>query len=340
MLIAHNPVANSGELWKRFADARVESDRLFATVRPDALYERPIADRHRIVFYLGHLEAFEGNLFRETVGGLPSFHPEFDRLFAFGIDPVGTALPSDRPEDWPSIEEVRDYNQRLRDQIDARAITDAQLLNVAIEHRLMHCETLAYMLHRLPLEQKLRPATAPIALSNELFQPAMIEIPAGSAMLGLSSSSGTFGWDNEFEAHTVVVPSFCVDKYKVTNAQYLEFMRAGGYENREWWTAADWDWKTANGITHPAFWRRSGDAWRYRAMFDEIPLPSDWPVYVSHAEASAYARWAGKKLPTEAQWQRAAQGSAALPATPILRVGIQPRSTLFPKPAATSEPSK
>lgn len=308
MLIAHNPVASSGELLKRFADARAESDRLFAIVRPDFLYERPIVDRHRIVFYLGHLEAFEGNLFRETVG-LPSFRPEFDRLFAFGIDPVGTALPSDVPEDWPALEEIRGYNQRLRQQIDARAVTDAQLLNVAIEHRLMHCETLAYMLHRLPLEQKLKPATAPFAISSEPLQPTMIEIPTGAAALGLASSSGTFGWDNEFEAHTAVVPSFTIDKFKISNAQYLKFMQAGGYENSLLWNDADWDWKTANNVTHPAFWRRVGDAWRYRAMFDEIPLPPDWPVYVSHAEASAYARWAGKKLPTEAQWQRAAQGA-------------------------------
>ena len=127
----------------------------------------PFPDRHRIVFYLGHLEAFEGNLLRETVGGMPSFHPEFDRLFAFGIDPVGTALPIDRPEDWPSLEEIQGYNQRLREQIDARAVTDSQLLNVAIEHRLMHCETLAYMLHRLPLEQKLRPQGTAGAVSRE-----------------------------------------------------------------------------------------------------------------------------------------------------------------------------
>ena len=312
MLIAHNPVANSGELLKRFADARAESDRLFAIVRPDALYERPIADRHRIVFYLGHLEAFEGNLFRETVGGLPSFHPEFDRLFAFGIDPVGTALPSDLPEDWPALEEIRDYNQRLRDQIDARAITDGHILNVAIEHRLMHCETLAYMLHRLPLEQKLKPPINVESIPCALLTPAMIEIPTGPAALGLSSSSGAFGWDNEFEAHTVVVPAFDIDKYKITNAQYLEFMQAGGYENPGLWTAADWEWKTEHNIAHPAFWRRSGDAWRYRGMFDEILLPPAWPVYVSHAEASAFARWVGKKLPTEAQWQRAAQDARPL----------------------------
>ena len=85
----------------------------------------------------------------------------------------------------------------------------------------------------------------------------MVEIPGGPVTLGLSSSSGTFGWDNEFEAHTVEVPAFAIDKYKVTNGQYLEFMEAGGYENRDLWSDADWQWKAAQNITHPAFWRRS-----------------------------------------------------------------------------------
>ncbi len=305
MLATHNPVSTPGELLQRFAEARAESDRLFAIVRGDALYERPIPDRHRIVFYLGHLEAFEGNLLRETVGGIPSFHPEFDRLFAFGIDPVGTALPSDRPEDWPSLAEIHDYNQRLRDQIDARAVTNTQLLNVAIEHRLMHCETLAYMLHRLPLDQKLRPPASAAAVSGESLPPAMVEVRVGPVTLGLSPNSADFGWDNEFEAHVVEVPAFAIDKYKVTNGQYLEFMEAGGYTNRAFWTDADWQWRIAQDITHPAFWHRGADGWLYRGMFEEVPLPLDGPVYVSHAEAGAYATWAGKSLPTEPQWQRA-----------------------------------
>jgi ergothioneine biosynthesis protein EgtB len=313
VIAAQNPVKTPGELLKGFTAARAESDLLFGTVRRDFLYERPIPDRHRIVFYLGHLEAFEGNLLRETVGGMPSFHPEFDRLFAFGIDPVGTALPSDRPEDWPSLDEIHQYNQRLREQIDARGVADAQLLNVAIEHRLMHCETLAYMFHRLPLEQKVRPELRPLSVSTEPPKAEMVEVPAGPATLGLSSSGAVFGWDNEFEAHTVVLPSFTVDKYKVTNGEYLEFMRAGGYENRDLWKDADWRWRIEQGIAHPAFWRQSGDGWLYRGMFEEIPLPLAWPVYVSHAEASAFARWAGKKLPTEAQWQRAALGSPLEP---------------------------
>jgi gamma-glutamyl hercynylcysteine S-oxide synthase len=304
----HKPVSAPGDLLQRFAEARAESDRLFAIVRREALYERPIPDRHRIVFYLGHLEAFEGNLLRETVGGMPSFNPAFDRLFAFGIDPVGTALPTDRPEDWPSLPEIYDYNQRLRNQIDERAVTDTLILNVAIEHRLMHCETLAYMLHRLPLNQKIgTDLRAPEATAPA--HSAMVKVPAGPATLGLSSSSADFGWDNEFEAHIVEVPAFAIDKYKVTNAEYLEFMESGGYENSAYWIDADWQWRLTQNITQPAFWRRTSDGWFYRGMFAEFPLPSNNPVYVSQAEAAAYAKWAGKTLPTEEQWQRAAEST-------------------------------
>ncbi|MGC2096432.1 MAG: DinB family protein, partial [Candidatus Sulfotelmatobacter sp.] len=152
------------DLIVQLEDARRRSDDLFAVVKPDSLYERPIAERHRIVFYIGHLEAFDWNLLHERVLGLKSFHPEFDRLFAFGIDPVGGGLPTDQPSDWPSIATVQDYVRKIRAVLDDKisdALLDSNpptsdgfslttLLNVAIEHRLMHAETLAYMLHQLP----------------------------------------------------------------------------------------------------------------------------------------------------------------------------------------------
>src|SRR6202795_1981277 len=89
----------------RMEAARASSDDLFDIVRPEALYDRPIPERHRIIFYLGHLEAFDWNLLLEPLG-LSSFDPDFDRLFAFGIDPVEGGLPSDQPADWPSLEKV------------------------------------------------------------------------------------------------------------------------------------------------------------------------------------------------------------------------------------------
>ena len=308
-------------LLHRIADARQKSDALFEIVRPEALYDRPIPERHRIVFYIGHLEAFDWNLLHENVFGLGGFHPEFDRLFAFGIDPVGGGLPTDQPSDWPSLDRVREYVRRIRASLDeklaAATSSDAYqrdgfsldtLLNVAIEHRLMHVETLAYMLHQLPLARKIpNPAATPQL--TPAVKPSMVVVPAGIVRLGLSRRSGAFGWDNEFEEHTVDVPAFEIDRYMVTNGQFLTFIEDGGYERREFWNDADWRWKSTGKNSSPVFWKRHEGAPLYHTMFDEVPLPMDWPVYVSHAEASAYARWAGKALPTEAQWQRAAYGS-------------------------------
>jgi len=303
---------------ERISDARRRSDSLFDIVQRDAIYDRPIPERHRIIFYVGHLEAFDWNLLHENVFGLRSFHPEFDRLFAFGIDPVGGGLPTDQPSDWPSLDRVREYVREIRNSLDDKLMSNAggqrdgfaldTLLNVAIEHRLMHVETLAYMVHQLPLERKIPQTTS----SNPLVSPvthSIIKIPRGAVRLGLNRRSGAFGWDNEFEAHTTDVPAFEIDRYMVTNGQFLEFMKAGGYAKRELWWDAGWQWKGANDISHPVFWHKRDGAWLYRTMFDEIPLPLEWPAYVSRAEASAYARWAGKALPTEGQWQLAAYGS-------------------------------
>ena len=322
MLATQSHSAVRHDLIERLADARHRTDDLFAVVKQDSLYERPIAERHRIIFYVGHLEAFDWNLFRDRVLGLKSFHPEFDRLFAFGIDPVGGGLPTDQPSDWPSVSEVQNYVRKIRSVLDEKleeALADSvppdpngfplsTLLNVAIEHRLMHAETLSYMLHQLPLSKKVPQPEAPQVVTSPVI-PRSIEIPAGVVTLGLSREIGQFGWDNEFEAHIADVPAFDIDQYKVTNRQYLEFIAAGGYEARAFWSDDDWNWRSGQGITQPAFWKREGNQWLYRTMFRDVPLPLDWPVYVSQAEAKAYANWAGKSLPTEAEWQRAAYGT-------------------------------
>src|SRR5438034_11816376 len=179
-------------LLERLAEARDNTVAIFRISRPEVLYDRPIPERHRIVFYIGHLEAFDWNLLRERVVDARVFHPDFDRLFAFGIDPVGGGLPSDQPGDWPSIPEVQRYVHHVREALDTGLATvspsDAAgdgfpvspLLNVAIEHRLMHAETLAYMLHQLPLDAKVRQGRKPKLVATSISS-SMIEIPAGSA---------------------------------------------------------------------------------------------------------------------------------------------------------------
>jgi len=267
--------------------ARTQTDALFHLVNAPVLYERPVAERHRLIFYLGHLEAFDWNLIRQALPEVRSFDPELDHLFAFGIDPPPGRLPDDPPSAWPAIEQVERYNRRIRERLD-RVLSQApeQMIHVALEHRLMHAETFSYLLHNLPAEKKIAPR-----LSLPAARPApaekAIEIPAGLAVLGKRRSSG-FGWDNEFEENVLEVPGFSIDKFKVTNGQYLEFVAAGGEA--------------------PHFWKRKGNDWLLRTMFAEIPLPPSWPVYANYEQASQYAAWAGKSLPSEAQFHRAAYG--------------------------------
>jgi len=134
-------------------------------------------------------------------------------------------------------------------------------------------------------------------------------IPEGTATLGLPLEAETFGWDNEKGLKKVSVPAFTVDQFQVTNGQYLEFIEAGGYDHPDFWEAPDWNWRVEQKIHHPVFWKKADGQWIYRRLFSEGPLPLNWPVYVSRAEAAAYARWKGLRLPTEAQWHRAAYGT-------------------------------
>jgi formylglycine-generating enzyme required for sulfatase activity len=273
------------ELGRAIDEAREQTDALFRAVRPDSFYERPIPERHRIVFYLGHVEAFDWNLIGRYALDRRPFHAEFDRLFAFGIDPPPGQLPDDRPSDWPSLAEVDRYNQRVRDEIDDLLDeVPEQLLHVAVEHRLMHAETFAYILHQLDVERKIAPAIAPNVGAARPPQRRMVEIPAGTTQLGLDYNAA-FGWDNEFQAQLVEVPAFSMAKHKITNGEYLEFMR--------------------QGAPPPLFWTERAGRWFHRGMFAESPLPLDWPVYVTHSEAAAYAKWRGASLPTEAQFHRA-----------------------------------
>ncbi len=302
----------------RLIRSRRTTDELFQILRDDAFYERPIAERHRVIFYLGHVEAFDWNLLGQRAFGLRRFHRTFDQLFAFGIDPVGGGLPTDQPADWPSRAEIAGYNQRIRAELDSaieQALDHASeghpqllaMLETAIEHRLMHAETLAYMFHRLPLDKK-KPGPIENHWKTARIEHRLVDIPDGTATLGLPADDERFGWDNERGALTVNVPAFSTENHNVSNRQFMHFVQSGGYQHRALWTDADWKWREENGIEHPAFWQRRGNIWTYRGMFSEQPLHMDRPVYVSHAEASAYAKWLGRKLPTEEQFHRAAFG--------------------------------
>jgi formylglycine-generating enzyme required for sulfatase activity len=284
---------------------RDRTRRLFDLIDPSAYYTRPIALRNPIAFYEGHLPAFSAIAFLERGLGRPAVDARLERLFARGIDPDSeeSAVPrSGAATVWPSREEILAFAAAV-DGAFVEALETAPLeepgaregLFTALEHEAMHQETLLYMWRRVGYELK-RPAEAALLASGDAPAPppigaaaprrASVRIPAGAATLGAARARVPFGWDNEFDEHVVDVAAFDIDVHDVTNGEYLAFVQAGG--------------------PVPAFWTRHEDGWRWRGMFEEIPLPLDWPVYVSHEAAAGYAQWKGRRLPTEAEYHRAA----------------------------------
>ncbi len=314
---------------------RQRSEALFDLIDPAAYYTRPISLRNPIVFYEGHLPAFSVLAFLRRGLGRPSVDARLEQLFERGIDPDSqdTAVPrSGASTVWPSRDEVRAF-ARACDEAVLAALPDMpstpeaiEGLYTALEHEAMHQETLLYMWHRLPYDQKRTPSGV---FLEEIRSPGETKprtpdllssyekVPEGSALLGASRDQIAFGWDNEFDAHSVHVPAFEIDTLPVTNGHYLEFVNAGAYRRRDLWSDEGWAWLQAEGVRSPAFWITkdspdlliSSEETQWRGMFEALPFPGDWPVYVSHAEAAAYARWKGRRLMTEAEWHRAAEGA-------------------------------
>lgn len=275
-------------LRREWLQALAHTDALFALVSDQTLRERPVPDRHRLIFYIGHLDAFDWNQLARGVLDAPAFNAGFDQLFERGIDPPPGQAPADSPTDWPALAEVRAYVARARQELDLlwHRLPEDRLLT-ALEHRWMHAETLAYLLHALAPEYKRAPVRRQLRALQPPPQAGWVRIAAGRTTLGQDCRA--FGWDNEFPQHTRPVDSFELARHKLTNGEYLRFVQ--------------------DGAVAPPFWQRHGSQWWLRRMFDAVPLPLHEPVYLTHQQAADYAHWAGARLPTEAEWQLAAYGA-------------------------------
>jgi len=341
------------QLVERYRRNRERSARLFDLLNDeDAHYFQPIPLRHPFVFYEGHVPAFSFNtLVKKALGGA-GIDDALETLFARGIDPpsdapLGSATAS--PESpgapgastsgalereaarnralWPDGRVVRQFAQEADERVmEALAHAEierpghpllerAEAVFVILEHEVMHQETLLYMLHRMPYARKTSPAGCGPRLGAA--PPARwIEIGPGLARLGIDRFDAPYAWDNEAPRHAMQTPAFSIQSIDVTNAAFMEFVEAGGYREPRFWRPEDWAWVRREGIGHPAFWERRNGGWLWRGLFEAIPLPAGWPVYVTHAEAEAYARWRRVRLPTEAEFQRAAYGTPGDDARP------------------------
>jgi len=287
----HNAFPNGvtrADLLAWYRANRVRTRRIFDLVAPDAYYDRPISLRNPIVFYEGHIPGFAVNTLVKLALKRPGIDERLETLFARGIDPEDEAAVKSPTDVWPSRECVQQFAAACDALIEETLMSApiGEAVFTIMEHELMHQETLLYMVHELEYEKKIGPIgpTSPI---GPIGPTGSIRIPPGRATLGTAHG---FGWDNEFPEHSVEVAEFEIAKYDVTNGEYLEYIEA-------------------TGVRAPHFWARGEREWSWRGMFGLTPLPLDAPVYVTHDEAVAFAKWKGMRLPTEAEFHRAAYGT-------------------------------
>lgn len=294
---------------------------LFSSIADDAgWYLQPDPLRNPLIFYLGHPAAFYVNKLRAVGAITEPVDPVFDSLFEIGVDPE---LPEELDAvlhgiEWPSLERVWKYRQLcydvVRDTLPRLVLewptadtSPLWALLMGIEHDRIHFETSSVLLRQLPLQYLRRPEGWTYAPTEALAKPQLEFIPVkqGATKVGKDSTHPTFGWDNEYGHREVPVEEFQVSRCLVSNSDFAEFIVAGGYLDERNWEPDGWAWRTRDAAQAPRFWSIEDGTVMYRAMFDVVPLPADWPAEVNYHEAMAYCHWRGQlRLPTEAEWCR------------------------------------
>ena len=299
----------------------LEETLMKSLVREETFYFNPDPLRNRLIFYLGHSAVFFIN---KLIGvGLikARINSQYETLFEIGVNPeTPTELDAAmKGVSWPDVEKVWQYRDKAREAI-TKVIQNTSLdlpihqqhpfwaLLMGIEHSRIHFETSSMLVRRLPTERLKRPQGWNYAPSKgNIPNNEMRRVPGGVVKLGKPKDDLTFGWDSEYGDRTVEVKPFLASQYLITNGEYLKFVQTGGYNNSDYWNTESWDWKQLYNVQHPKFWIPLQDGYRYRATFDEIDLPLDWPVEVNYYEAIAFCRSQGSeiRLMTEAEWNQA-----------------------------------
>jgi gamma-glutamyl hercynylcysteine S-oxide synthase len=273
----------------------------------DVLRTEPMPGFRPLLWHLAHIGVYQNYWVLQKCAGQASINPKYDIHF----DPIKT--PREEATVLPSRAEIEAYDARTLELVEqflenADRDTDATFglhpdyaLDLVIQHELQHQETIAFVLQALPLDRKRQRQAPP--LGQRAATPGEVAVPALDVMIG--GDERGFVYDNELPRHAVHVPPFLIDRDLTTNAEYAEFIERGGYKDRALWSDDGWAWLTSTGASAPLYW--SAAPWRERTFFDERPLREDAPVTgVSWFEAEAYAKFRGKRLPTETEWEAAA----------------------------------
>jgi iron(II)-dependent oxidoreductase len=257
-----------------------------------------------LVWDLAHIAAYEDLWLVHRHGGEPLLHPEYAAMYdAFETPRAarGELALLDRGEALAYLDEVR---ERALEVLARRG--PAEVHEMVLQHEHQHNETMlqAIELAGLATAPGLIPAPRATAAEGHTgLEP--VEVPGGPFLMGAPPER--FSFDNERPRHPIDVPAFLIGRTPVTNATFRTFAEGGGYQRREWWSDEGWSWKEDYDITHPGQWAVSPEGWRQRRIEGWAPLHPDEPVvHVSWFEADALARALGARLPSEAEWEKAA----------------------------------
>ncbi|NLE38957.1 MAG: 5-histidylcysteine sulfoxide synthase, partial [Pirellulaceae bacterium] len=318
-----DPAEKREEIRRYFHATYSLDEALYETLASDeAFYVRAEPLRHPLIFYLGHTAVFYVNKLIVAKIANRRLDPRFESMFAIGVDEMSWDDLNEAHYDWPTVAEVREYRNTVRDFVDEtiRAMPLEMPINwnnpfwailMGIEHERIHIETSSVIIRRLPIDM-----VRPLPLweicpeSGEPPQNELLPVPGGRVAMGKPKDHPLYGWDNEFGHQTHDVPDFAASRYLVSNREYLAFIDDGGYENPDLWTDEGRQWLGYSKATHPLFWVDSPDGYRFRTMARIIDMPWNWPVEVNCLEAKAFCNWLAAKtgrplrLPTEAEWYR------------------------------------
>jgi len=268
-----------------------------------------------LVWDLAHVGNYEELWLLRDAAGIEAMRPELDDIYDAFEHPRSTrpSLPLLLPGEADDyIDLVR---RKVLDSLDGirldggNPLLDAgYVYGMVLQHEHQHDETMLAT-HQLRRGEAVLSDAHEAPAPPALIPSAEVTVPAGPFVMG--TSSDPWAYDNERPAHEVDVPAFAIDTVPVSNAAYRAFVEAGGYDDERLWGEAGWRWRCASGKRAPAFWHRDGGTWLRRRFARVEPLPDDQPVqHVCWHEADAYARWAGRRLPTEAEWEKAASWDA------------------------------
>jgi len=304
------PVDARLEIRAQLERARAGTEALLAPVPEEDLVAQISPLQSPLVWDLAHIAYFEELwILRRLLGQPPSAELHDDVYDAFRhARSERSQLPILRPAAARAYAaDVRERVLAELERVDLGAaeplLRDGFVFGLVLQHELQHQET---MLQTLQLR-----AEPPYPLPNEPAPPRAptgpeeVHVPGGPFVLGAVDEP--WAYDNERPAYQVELRPFSIDRTPVTNAAFAEFVADGGYEREELWTAEGWAWRTREAVRAPLYWERADGGWERVRFGRREPVPPEEPVqHVCWYEADAFARWAGKRLPTEAEWERAA----------------------------------